>query len=87
MKTDIFHRAVPWSQLILESGFLPMDLNLQISHRTSAVLVGLLILMLLLVFLDVLNFFDTAVNVIFVVISLVSIVTLLTLNRTLYTFL
>ncbi len=43
MRSDIFDRAVPWSQLILNAGSMPADLNLRWSHRVSAVLSALLI--------------------------------------------
>jgi len=43
MRSDIFDRAVPWSQLILSAGSLPVDLNLRWSHRASAALSGLLL--------------------------------------------
>lgn len=43
MKSDIFDRAVPWSQLILSGGSMPADLNLRWSHRLSAVLSALLL--------------------------------------------
>ena len=41
LRADIFCRAVPWSKLILESRQMIRDLNLQISDRISAGLVGL----------------------------------------------
>jgi glycosyltransferase involved in cell wall biosynthesis len=41
LRADIFYRAVPWSNLILESKGLVNDLNLQTSDRLSAGLVGL----------------------------------------------
>jgi GT2 family glycosyltransferase len=43
MRSDIFDRAVPWSQLILSGGSMPADLNLRWSHRFSTVLSGLLL--------------------------------------------
>jgi glycosyltransferase involved in cell wall biosynthesis len=43
MRSDIFDRAVPWSQLILSGGSMPADLNLRWSHRLSAMLSGLLL--------------------------------------------
>jgi GT2 family glycosyltransferase len=43
---DIARRAIPWTQLILEQGSLPSDLNLRASHRASAALVALLVLAL-----------------------------------------
>jgi glycosyltransferase involved in cell wall biosynthesis len=85
LKTDIFWRAVPWSQLILESGFLPRDLNLQISHRISAILVSLLILMILIAFSDVF-FFGITTGGLFFMVSVLLIAILLFLNRELYTF-
>ena len=38
LKTDLFHRAYPWSTLIAESGEIPDQLNLQHSHRISSLL-------------------------------------------------
>lgn len=43
LKTDIFDRAIPWTELILRDGFMPADLNLKISQRVSGVLVALLV--------------------------------------------
>lgn len=34
--TDIFHRAVPWTRLILERQGVPNDLNLRLSQRIAA---------------------------------------------------
>lgn len=36
LKADLLHRAYPWSRLIAEKGEIPNQLNLQISHRISA---------------------------------------------------
>lgn len=44
VETDIFSRAVPWSQLILERGELPNDLNLKMVQRLAAP-VALLVLL------------------------------------------
>ena len=38
MVADILHRAVPWSRLILETGELRSDLNLDLSQRWAAAL-------------------------------------------------
>ena len=38
--TDIFHRAMPWSRLILERREIPRDLNLRLSQRIAAPLAG-----------------------------------------------
>jgi glycosyltransferase involved in cell wall biosynthesis len=44
IKTDIFDRGVPWTELILRDSSMPADLNLHISQRISVVLVYLLVL-------------------------------------------
>jgi len=43
VKTDIFKRAVPWTQLLLAAKNIPPDLNLTYGSRLSAVLVAALI--------------------------------------------
>lgn len=40
LRADIFYRAIPWAQLILERQGLVNDLNLKTSQRISAGLVG-----------------------------------------------
>jgi len=50
LRTDILDRAIPWSKLILESGKMVSDLNLQPSQKASTFLVGLLIATLFLSF-------------------------------------
>ena len=42
IKTDIFDRGIPWTELILRDKHLPNDLNLQLSQRVSVALVFLL---------------------------------------------
>jgi glycosyltransferase involved in cell wall biosynthesis len=37
LRTDIWGRAVPWTRLILHSGKLPSDLNLNAANRVSAI--------------------------------------------------
>jgi GT2 family glycosyltransferase len=44
--TDVFRRALPWSQLILNQGSLPNDLNLRGSQRLAALLAPLTLLSL-----------------------------------------
>lgn len=44
IKADIFDRAIPWTQLILQERDLPNDLNLGLSQRASALLLCVLIL-------------------------------------------
>lgn len=47
LNTDIRKRAIPWSQLILQQGRLPDDLNLQPNQRISGVTVLLAALVLI----------------------------------------
>jgi GT2 family glycosyltransferase len=42
VKTDVFDRAVPWTQLLLRDRFVPNDLNLTRTQRLSAMLAFLL---------------------------------------------
>lgn len=46
IKTDIFSRGIPWTQLILADRAMPNDLNLETSQRWSALLAGGLMLLL-----------------------------------------
>ena len=86
VRTDVFYRAVPWSRLILESGFLPSDLNLQTSHRVSGVLAGLLFLVLSSLVLSTLGFFNIVANGVLLIALLSLAFTLITLNRNVYGF-
>lgn len=47
VKTDIFDRGIPWTELILRHHQLQNDLNLQLSQRVSIALVYLLVLVAL----------------------------------------
>ena len=49
---DIFYRAVPWTELILNTRHLPRDLNLTYASRASFALVGLLAGACVLLFLS-----------------------------------
>lgn len=44
LRADIFHRAIPWAKLMLENQEMASDLNLQVSQKISAGLVGLMVL-------------------------------------------
>ncbi len=44
LRADIAYRAIPWTNLILETRSIPADLNLTFASRVSAALVGLLVL-------------------------------------------
>ena len=43
LKTDIFDRGVPWTELILRDANMPNDLNVQISQRISVALVYIML--------------------------------------------
>ncbi len=44
IKTDVLDRGIPWTELILEEGSMPNDLNLRVTQRISVVLAyGLLL--------------------------------------------
>ena len=43
LKTDVFDRAIPWTELILSSGQMPDDLNLGWRHRMGVAATGLAI--------------------------------------------
>jgi glycosyltransferase involved in cell wall biosynthesis len=43
VKTDVFDRGIPWTELIMRDRRLPNDLNLQISQRISVALMFLLV--------------------------------------------
>lgn len=49
-RTDIFDRALPWSQLILEDGAMINDLNLRVSDRVCTALSALASVLLILSF-------------------------------------
>jgi glycosyltransferase involved in cell wall biosynthesis len=42
VKTDIFHRGIPWTELILRDRHMPNDLNVHLSQRVSVALMFLL---------------------------------------------
>jgi glycosyltransferase involved in cell wall biosynthesis len=43
LKTDIFDRGIPWTELILRDANMPNDLNVQISQRISVALVYIML--------------------------------------------
>jgi len=47
--TDIFHRAIPWSQIMWKRKRMPNDLNIQTHHRLSGALVLLIFLLISLI--------------------------------------
>jgi hypothetical protein len=44
IKTDVFDRAIPWTQLIIAERNIPNDLNLEASQRWSALFTGFLLM-------------------------------------------
>ena len=52
LRADILYRAVPWSELIIKSGDMISDLNLQLSSKISAILIGLIVGLLPLTFFN-----------------------------------
>ncbi len=86
LRTDIFQRAIPWSRLILETKFMPKDLNLQMSHKISAISVFFMILMIPFLLLVHTKLYDVSVAFIAGLFSLMLLINLLILNRKLYFF-
>lgn len=78
LRTDIFQRAIPWSQLILETKFMPKDLNLHISQKISSISVALLVLTIPFLFSGYINFLGP--------VSVILFFNVLILNRRLYGF-
>jgi hypothetical protein len=76
IRTEIFHRAAPWSKLVLENGTVMRDLNLKIADRISGALTWLLVLLLPIV----------AFHYVFIVPVVMALAALLVLNRGLYGF-
>ena len=76
LRVDIFDRAIPWTKLILESQEMVTDLNLQVSQKISAGLVGLIVLFIPLSFL--------VPPVFWVVVTIL--ITILVINKRLFLF-
>src|SRR4051794_39120344 len=87
IRSDIFDRAVPWSQLILSAGSLPSDLNLRWSHRLSAVLSGLLLATLLFLAFGHRNFYGIPAIASAIVATVLLLIQLLPLDGRFYRFL
>ena len=49
IRTDVLHRAFPWSRLIVSQRRMPGDLNTALSHRVSAVVAWMTVLALLMI--------------------------------------
>ncbi|HHT9138133.1 MAG TPA: glycosyltransferase family 2 protein [Candidatus Wunengus sp. YC60] len=86
LRTDIFQRAIPWSNLILKTKSIPKDLNLKLSHKISSISVALLILIMPSLFLTHTKFYNIHVPHITSFFLLIILTNLLILNRKLYSF-
>ena len=85
VKTDIFHRAVPWARLILNTHYLPSDLNFDKRSRASLVLVaGLTASIVLLALSPLIHWRPFQAPLL--IVALVSACLLLAINRRLYNF-
>jgi glycosyltransferase involved in cell wall biosynthesis len=85
LRADIFYRAVPWSQLILNSRRLPRDLNLTYSSRASSVLTALLTLVLMSLAVTVTGLMHLPAGLLLAATALLCLALLL-LNREVYFF-
>jgi hypothetical protein len=80
LKTDIFNRAVPWSNLILETKTMPRDMNLRMRDRASTALTGLLFISVLILVLELIGVLHM------VLFARIAVSALLILNRDVYGF-
>ncbi len=86
LRTDIFQRAIPWSRLILETKFMPKDLNLQMAHKTSSISVALMIMMIAILLFGHTKFYDIPVVPTAGLFLSILFVNFLILNQELYGF-
>jgi len=86
LRTDIFRRAVPWSRLILETKFMPKDLNLQMLHKASSIFVALMILVIPFLFFGHTKFYEIPIATIASLFLSILFFNFLILNRELYSF-
>src|SRR6202521_4029019 len=85
LRADIFYRAVPWSQLILNSRRLPRDLNLTYSSRASSLLTGLVTAVLMLLALTLTGLIHLSTGFLLAATAFLCLMLLL-LNRDVYLF-
>ena len=85
LHADIFHRAVPWSKLILKSRQLPRDLNLTYASRASSIAVGLLTISCLIFLLALCGLLRVPLLPLFAAMALLAVL-LLVLNWDTYKF-
>ena len=86
VSTDIRKRAAPWTRLLLAAKHIPSDLNLTLTSRLSALLVGALILNIGLLAFAVFHFQAWPRELLLVIAALLTI-SLLALNWKFYAFL
>jgi len=86
LRTDIFKRAIPWSRLILETKFMPKELNLLPSHKVSSVSVALMILVVPFLLFGHTKFYNVPVAPAAGFLLSILFVNFLILNRALYGF-
>jgi hypothetical protein len=86
VRTDIFQRAIPWSQLILESRSMPNDLNLQLSQKVSSLLVFLITFTVPLAPLSKATVFEIPISDVATRVLVTLLVLFFILNRDLYSF-
>ena len=87
LKTDVFHRAIPWSRVMFKRKNLPNDLNIQTHHRISGgmVLIGFVLLSLLVGYYifkagHYILFGGISYNDISIVVTVLSVILVLTAN-------
>lgn len=86
LKTDIFNRAVPWSNLILETKTMPRDMNLRMADRVSTALTGLLFISVLILVLELIGVLRMVLFARVVLFAFIITAALLILNRDVYGF-
>ncbi len=86
LKTDIFNRAVPWSNLILETKTMPRDMNLRMRDRVSTALTGLLFISALILVLELIGVLRMVLFARVALFALIITAALIILNRDVYGF-
>jgi len=86
IKTDIYQRAVPWSELILERKLLPRDLNLRFRDRFATALVGIIIISVFFYLLGLFIQTEIIASNYLLLTALISLTVILILNTDLYLF-
>lgn len=84
--SDILQRAVPWSALIIETGYMPKGLNLKFSEKISSICVALMVLALPLLSLSGARVYGYEASILAVLFFISLFMAVVVLNRRLYTF-